>query len=151
MAVEIVDGDIFGEPVSDMLTDAVNCRGVSGAGLALAFKKRFPAYQKAYAEAAKTGNVRLGKVWVYETSSLMAPRWIVSFPTVHHWNDTADPAIIKKGLQHYRRVIEESNPRSVSVPALGCGLGGADWDIVSETIQECFEGLDANIKLFMPR
>ena len=150
MTLRIVEGDIFADPVSEMLTDANNCLGVSGAGLALAYKERFPEYQRAYAKACVDGLVKLGKVWVYETASMLPPRWIVSFPTIHHWRDIAYPADIEDGLKHYRRVIEELKPASVSVPALGCGLAGGDWAEIKELIEEHLGGLEPEIKIFAP-
>lgn len=42
-----VNEDIFSLNV-DMIINPVNCKGVSGAGLALAFKRRFPVSQKKY-------------------------------------------------------------------------------------------------------
>ena len=150
MSLSIVNGDMFAEPVSEMLTDANNCIGVSGAGLALAFKQKFPQYQKAYAQACHDGLVKLGSVWVYEMASMLPPRWIVSFPTIHHWRDTAEAANIEQGLRHYRRVIEELKPASVSVPALGCGLAGGDWTEIKGLIEEHLGGLETEIKLFAP-
>lgn len=150
MALTITEGDMFADPVSEMLTDANNCVGVSGAGLAFAFKQRFPEYQRAYAEACSRGEVQLGKVWVYETASMLPPRWIVSFPTIRHWRDSVNIDDIDRGLRHYRLVIEELNPASVSVPALGCGLAGGDWAEVRELIAEHLGGLEAEIRAFEP-
>ena len=142
---------MFDEPMSDMLTDAVNCLGISGAGLALAFKKMFPEYQSAYAEAARNGDVNLGSVWLYETGFLSPPFWIVSFPTIYHYNDITDTASIAKGIQHYRTIIEEVKPGTVSIPALGCGLAGGDWNTISRIIIDGLNGLDCDVKLFKPR
>lgn len=151
MALTISEGDMFAEPVSEMLTDSNNCMGVSGAGLALAFKRRFPEYQRAYAQACIQGEIQLGKIWVYETGSMLPPRWIVSFPTIHHWRDTADAANIEQGLRDYRRVIEELSPASVSVPALGCGIAGGDWTEIKELIAEHLSDLEADVRVFQPK
>lgn len=47
-----VNADIF-ELEVDMIVNPVNCKGVSGAGLALEFKKRFPVSQKRYEAVCK--------------------------------------------------------------------------------------------------
>ena len=40
---------------------------------------------------------------------------------------------------------------TVALPALGCGNGGLDWDIVSKMIQKYLGGLEANILVYTPR
>lgn len=46
------DADIFSLDV-DMIINPVNCKGVSGAGLALSFKRRFPVSQRRYENVCK--------------------------------------------------------------------------------------------------
>ena len=56
-----------------------------GKGVALQFKKAFPDNFKAYANACERGEVRPGRMFVYETQNLLGPRYIINFPTKRHW------------------------------------------------------------------
>lgn len=66
-------GDVLAEDV-DALVNAVNCVGVMGRGIALQFKKAFPANFEAYAAACKRGEVKPGRMFVFETGALTNPR-----------------------------------------------------------------------------
>ncbi len=51
----------FFDTYADILVNPVNCIGVSGAGLALAFKQIYPKQVETYALACRTGHVKIGK------------------------------------------------------------------------------------------
>lgn len=80
--IHYVTGDLLAAH-SEALVNSVNCVGVMGRGVALQFKRRFPANFKAYREACDWGEVRPGRMFVFETGALV-PRYIVNFPTKRH-------------------------------------------------------------------
>ena len=80
----------------EALVDTVNCVGVMGRGIALQFKKAFPANFKAYAAACKRWEVKPGRMFVFETGALTNPRYVVNFPTKRHWRG-------KSGSRTWRR------------------------------------------------
>ena len=67
--IEYKLGDILAEEV-EALVNSVNCVGVMGRGIALQFKNAFPENFKAYAAACKRGDVRRGRMFVFETGQL---------------------------------------------------------------------------------
>ena len=66
------NGDLLKADV-DALVNTVNTVGVMGKGIALQFKKAFPANFKAYAKACKDGEVVLGKMFVVDNGGLTTP------------------------------------------------------------------------------
>jgi len=66
------------EAEAEALVNAVNTVGVMGKGIALAFKKRFPANMAAYAKACKAGEVQTGRMFITETGELLGPRSIIA-------------------------------------------------------------------------
>jgi len=70
---------------ADALVNTVNTVGVAGKGIALQFRQAFPDNFRAYAKAAKQGEVVHGQMFVWETGHLSPPRLIVNFPTKRHW------------------------------------------------------------------
>lgn len=130
---EFKAGDLFAEPV-DAIVNTVNCVGVMGKGLALEFKRRYPGNFEAYRAACQAGQVRPGRVFVYRASGIGMPRFIINFPTKTHWRGRSRLEWIDDGLADLSRVIREEGIRSIAVPALGCDLGGLDWQDVRPRI-----------------
>ncbi len=77
-------GDILAEE-TEALVNTVNCVGVMGRGVALQFKRAFPENFKAYAARCKRDQMKPGRVFVFETGTIVPPRYIINFPTKRHW------------------------------------------------------------------
>ena len=134
-------GDVLAEDV-EALVNTVNCVGIMGRGIALQFKKTFPANFEAYAAACKRGEVKPGRMFVFETGALTNPRYIVNFPTKRHWRGRSRVADVEAGLKALAAEIRARNIRSIAVPPLACGLGGLAWDDVRPRIEAALAGFD---------
>lgn len=135
---------------AEALVNTVNEVGVMGKGIALMFKERFPESSRAYTEASKAGQVRVGKMFVTETNELF-PKWIIHFPTKRHWRNPSKLVWVKDGLEDLAKVIREYQITSVAVPPLGCGNGGLLWSDVRPLIEEALAGLqDVDVVVYEP-
>ena len=144
-------GDILAED-AEALVNTVNCVGVMGRGVALQFKKAFPENFRAYAEACRRGEVKLGAMFVFQTGTLTHPRTIINFPTKRHWRGNSRIEVVEAGLEDLVRVVRARDIRSMAVPPLGCGLGGLDWSIVRPRIAEALGSLNSlDVVVFEPR
>ncbi len=152
--ITIRRGDMFAEEV-DALVNPVNCVGVMGAGVALEFKKRWPAYEANYANDCEMGRMSL-------TQPMLWPdRWpsgrpvkLISFPTKQHWREKSRLREIELGLRNLATILKahEFDIRSVAIPALGCGLGGLAWNDVKDLMFQmlvCYVP-DTDIRLYEP-
>ncbi len=149
--IEYKTGDILGER-SQALVNTVNCVGVMGRGIALEFKKAFPDNFKAYEQACKLGKVVPGAMFVHQTNSLTSPRFIINFPTKRHWRSNSRIEDIESGLGALVSDLRRLNIESVAIPALGCGMGGLDWDEVRPLIEIAFADLpDIQVAVFEPQ
>ena len=119
-------GDILKADV-EALVNTVNCVGVMGRGVALQFRKAFPDNFKAYSEACAQGEVRPGRMFVYDLGTLTPSRYIINFPTKEHWKGKSKLAFIDAGLDALVGEIRSRGIRSIALPSLGCGLGGLKW------------------------
>lgn len=144
--LEFTQGDMFEAP-ADIRVNTVNCVGVMGAGVALAFKQRYPEMFKDYQSACKDGQVRPGRMYVWKA---LEGDWIINFPTKRDWRDPSRYEDIEAGLDDLRAYLESVGPVTVALPALGCGHGGLDWDRVSAMIRDKLDDLDAHILVFAP-
>ena len=144
-------GDILAED-AEVLVNTVNCVGVMGRGIALQFKKAFPGNFRVYAEACERGEVRPGRMFVFETGTLTNPRYIVNFPTKRHWRGNSRIEDIDAGLKDLARVVRERGIRSIAVPPLGSGLGGLEWSDVRPRVEKALRGFNnLDVVIFEPR
>jgi O-acetyl-ADP-ribose deacetylase (regulator of RNase III) len=135
----------------DALVNTVNTVGVMGRGVALQFKQAFPDNYAAYKRACDRGEVVPGRMFIFDTNRMGPQRYIINFPTKRHWKGKSRLSDIKDGLRDLVRVIHEYEIRSVALPALGCGNGGLDWEIVRPLIEHAFVELPGvEVLLFPP-
>lgn len=148
--LKIAQGDLI-RANTEAIINTVNCVGVMGKGIALQFKQAFPANYEAYRRACEAGDVELGKVFVFDTGSMIFPRYIINFPTKGHWKARSRLSDIANGLDDLREVILKRKISSVAVPPLGCGNGGLNWGEVEPLIREKLGDLqDVDVQLFAP-
>lgn len=144
--LEFVQGDMFDFP-ADIRVNTVNCVGVMGAGVALAFKQRYPEMFRDYERDCKDGRVKPGTIQVWKS---LSGDWIVNFPTKRDWRDPSRYEDIDAGLDDLRHYLDGLGPVTIALPALGCGHGGLDWARVSNMIRNKLAGADAHILVFEP-
>jgi O-acetyl-ADP-ribose deacetylase (regulator of RNase III) len=139
--IEYKTGDIIAED-AEALVNTVNCVGIMGRGIALQFKNAFPENFKAYAAACQRGEVRPGRMFVFETNQLTNPRLIINFPTKRHWRGKSRIEDIELGLEALVEEIRHRRIRSIAIPPLGSGLGGLNWSDVRPRIEQALRDLD---------
>lgn len=148
--ISFTQGNLL-EANTEALINTVNTVGVMGKGIALMFKEAFPENFKAYEEACKRKDVRVGQMFVTERRQLMGPKWIINFPTKKHWRHPSKLDWIEEGLEDLKRVIIENGVRSVAVPPLGSGNGGLEWGAVRSLIEQALGSLpDVDVIVFEP-
>src|SRR6266542_2686065 len=132
--IRYVQGDIL-DADAEALVNTVNCVGVMGRGIALQFKRAYPANFKAYAAACKRGEIQPGRMFVFSTGELTNPRYIINFPTKVHWRGKSRIEHIEAGLEALVEEIRARDIKSIALPPLGSGLGGLDWAEVRPLIE----------------
>jgi O-acetyl-ADP-ribose deacetylase (regulator of RNase III) len=140
-------GDLFESPAAAWV-NAVNCVGVMGKGVALEFKKRFPAMFESYRARCSAGQMTLGEPYLYRDAS---GRAIVNFPTKGHWRSPSRLADIERGLDFFAARAAHWGLTSVAMPSLGCGNGGLEWAEVGPLIWRKLHALPIDVDLYAPR
>ncbi|WP_419841893.1 macro domain-containing protein [Candidatus Poriferisodalis sp.] len=155
--------------------NTVNCVGVMGKGVALAFREqeRFAAMYRDYRRRCTNGEVKPGEPYMFPPQSSgaletveqrsffdpgepMAPEvqpepWVLNFPTKQHWRGRSKIEYIENGLAHLERHYEEWNITSLALPALGCENGGLRWTVVGPLLRERLSQLRIPVFLYLPR
>lgn len=151
MAINSVNGNLLKQHDVDAIVNTVNCVGVMGKGIALQFKKQWPANFKAYATACKNEQVKLGSMFIYELGPLATPKYIVNFPTKGHWRSASRLVDIETGLQDLAKQINHFAITSIAIPPIGCGLGGLPWSDVKPLIVKHLGAIEhLDVRLFEP-
>ena len=139
-------GNLFSSQ-AQTLVNTVNCVGVMGKGVALAFKEHFPDMYKDYVRLCETSRVRLGEPYLYKQ---LAGPWVLNFPTKDHWRSVSRLSDIVEGLNYLEQHYRDWGITSLAVPPLGCGQGGLEWRVVGPTLYRHLQRLDIPIELFAP-
>jgi len=126
------------EAEAEALVNTVNCVGFMGKGIALQFKQAWPENFDAYAKACKAGEVRPGRMFIWETGRMINPKFIINFPTKRDWRGKSRIEDIKSGLRALIVDVRRLGIRTIAVPPLGCGNGGLDWRAVRPLIEAAF-------------
>jgi O-acetyl-ADP-ribose deacetylase (regulator of RNase III)/uncharacterized protein YwgA len=150
MTIEFKNGNMFLEP-AQALVNTVNCVGVMGKGVALEFKKRWPANFKAYKKLCDAKELSPGEMFIFDTKELFAPegpQYLINFPTKAHWRQKSKLSFVEDGLDALRETIEKNGIKSIAIPPLGCGNGGLDWAEVKPLIESKLSDLQ-NVKIIV--
>jgi len=145
--IKIARGNLIKQN-TEALVNTVNCEGFMGKGVALQFKLAFPDNFEFYQKACRNNEVHPGKMLVYETRGLENPKYIINFPTKIHWRQKSRYEFIEEGLKDLIEIIKAKSIHSISLPPLGCGLGGLDWTKVRPIIESAFMDLP-NVEMFL--
>jgi O-acetyl-ADP-ribose deacetylase (regulator of RNase III) len=121
---------IFDHPPDVALVNPVNCVGVMGKGLALKFKKRWPAMFEDYHNDV----LEPGHCYVY-----LSAENVINVTTKDHWRN---PSRIEWVGDIIRKLSYlEYEYQEIAIPKLGCGLGGLHWPDVRALMVQYLEPL----------
>jgi O-acetyl-ADP-ribose deacetylase (regulator of RNase III) len=137
-------GDIF-ESKAQVIVNTVNCQGVMGKGLALAFKQRYPAMFPVYQQECKAGRLRIGRPSLYKES---AP-WILNFPTKDTWKANSKIEYLEKGLEYFIANYKKAGITSVAFPKLGAQNGKLSWDDVGPLMAKYLSSLEIDVYIYI--
>ena len=146
MDMKILIGNIF-ETKAKTIVNTVNCVGIMGKGIALEFKKRYPAMYDDYKYRCTKKLLKPGCPYFY--SDLLGTS-IVNFPTKDDWRQQSNIDYIIKGLEWFKDNYEKYNIESIAFPPLGCGNGGLLWEDVGPIMYQYLKDLPIDIEIYAP-
>lgn len=130
--------------------NTVNCVGVMGKGITLEFKNRYPEMFSDYQKWCKNGIVRPGRVipWHDQEHDVI----VLNAVTQGHWKNPSKIIYIKTVLENiYAFLGSQRDDHIITLPALGCGNGGLDWDVVKGLIKQHLTFMPQIIYVFEPK
>jgi len=142
--IQYQKGDIF-DSKAHVIVNTVNCEGVMGKGLALAFKERYPAMFAVYQQECKAGKLRIGRPTLYKAST----PWILNFPTKDHWRPPSKLEYLEKGLEYLAANYQKAGIQSIAFPKLGAQNGKLSWDDVGPLMAKYLSQLDIDVYIYI--
>lgn len=146
---------------ADVLVCTTNVTGpygrpAMGAGIAKAFKMRWPSVLAAYSPDCLSGALTAGQCRLYdlpETRDLLSqnirPRRWAAFCTKRSWQDKSEYGWVQTGLVDLVRLLHEGHHTSVAIPRLGCSNGGLDWSRVYPLIIDAFKDSPVAVHIYI--
>ena len=127
-------GDILTFP--GVIVSPVNCEGVSGAGLALQIKNKYPEADAWFSDLCKAGKVKPGTVCFSREAG------VVFFPTKDQWRYPSKMEYIHSGLENFSHLVKYWDVKTIAFPLLGAGLGGLDIEQVKTVMHSYLDPLN---------
>lgn len=131
-SIQTVEGNLF-DAVAEVFVNPVNCQGVMSKGIAKEFKQRYPAMFAEYQEFCKRGDLYPGWVHVWD-SQIVNPCYIFNLATKDQWRASSQMKWVLSGIHKSMEMMNHLHLKTIAMPALGCGEGHLNWDVVQSAI-----------------
>lgn len=120
----------------ECLVNTINTEGVMGKGIALEFKKRYPAMFNKYREACLRGEIKAGDIWTWKEPG---GKLIFNAATKGPWRWPSRYEFIESCLRNLAEEAWRCDEPRIALPPLGCGNGGLEWHRVHDMILRAHE------------
>jgi O-acetyl-ADP-ribose deacetylase (regulator of RNase III) len=148
MTIILKQGDIF-KSKCEALVNPVNCEGVMGAGLALKFKQKFPINYRVYREKCLNGSISPYNP-IYVSLEQENGKIIFHVVTKDKWVEKSSLLLVENSLTMLSSILANRPDLSIAIPALGCGLGGLNWEEVEPLMRKHLINLSNYIEIYKP-
>jgi O-acetyl-ADP-ribose deacetylase (regulator of RNase III) len=132
MPVTFVKGDLFHTEGVHAYANGCNASGAMDAGVAAAFKKRFPRMFDEYRQRCEDGRFSLGDVFVWSEGDEV----VYNLAIQQNWKTRSKLPALSRAVRKMAKLAEQSGVKRVGLPRLGAGLGGLDWRRVKSVLEE---------------
>lgn len=146
--LQFVEANLFELPVQTRV-NATNTQGIMGAGIAKAFKDRYPRMFKGYKLCCEEDYHTVARPHLFRMNS--KDDWILNLATKDMVWNPSNLQNIALGLVWLLGNCEKQKITSIGFPALGCGLGGLKWEDVKPVMQTFLEQMDIPVYVCKPQ
>lgn len=134
-------GDLLTAP--DLcIAHGCNAQGVMGSGVASALRNKWPIVYKNYSSVHNKEGLELGHVYpchVYIEHRLHQPeKKVYNCITQKFYgrdgHQYVDYSAIRACMSKLRTILQATGQTSISMPKIGAGLGGGEWEVIEKII-----------------
>jgi O-acetyl-ADP-ribose deacetylase (regulator of RNase III) len=138
MPTTFVKGDLFEDakdvPAPKAFAFAADCSGSMEKGIAVAFKKRWPAFAEAYAARATGGKMQLGDVFSWREGDV-----VVYALGILQGEKKAKVSTLARAIDSMLAQAASDGVARIALPRIGAGKGGIDRLRVKRVLTEAGE------------
>lgn len=139
MPIEYKVGDLL-EAREPYIAQGCNAQGVMGSGVAKVWRKKWPDSYEDYHNEFKTNGLFLGQVVFHHTSKFPQPV-LCNCITQDFYGRDGGPYVSYDAVRSCMKELQKmAAGQAIAMPKIGAGLGGGDWNIISEIIEEEIKG-----------
>ncbi len=120
----------------DVIVHGCNCFCTMGAGIAKGIKRKLPEAYKADLETKKGDKTKLGTISFAEINTENGTLVVVNGYTQFDWRGNGRKVDYEAIRNVFRMVKSKFAGKRIGYPAIGAGLAGGEWHIISEIIEE---------------
>lgn len=124
----------------DVIIHGCNCFCTMGAGIAKGIKHEFPEAYQADLQTASGDSDKLGTISHAKTKTAHGELIVVNGYTQFNWRGSGKKADYDAIRQVFRALKENFQGLRIGYPAIGAGLAGGDWSVISAIIEEELAG-----------
>ena len=147
MPTTFVKGDIFEDTTAEgarrAFAFAADCSGAMDRGVAVAFRKRWPALAEALAARAAGGKMQLGDVFTWRDGDV-----VVYALGVHQGEKKPKVSHLERALAAMLAEAAADGVSRVALPRVGAGKGGLDWARAKRVLVELGEASPVSLVVF---
>jgi len=125
-------GDIFQTEGLRAYAHGCNCAGAMDAGVAVAFKKKWPQMYEEYRERCEQKRFGLGDVFTWTEGDEI----VYNLGIQEHWKQKAQLPALSRSLTKMAELATHAKVERVGLPRIAAGLGGLDWPRVKKVLNE---------------
>jgi O-acetyl-ADP-ribose deacetylase (regulator of RNase III) len=144
MSTTFVKGDLFETPEIRAYAHTVNCAGTMDAGVAIAFKKRWPRMFEDYQLRCKDRRLALGDVFVWNEDDVV----VYNLATQQSWRARSKLPALSRAVKKMLDLAAAAGVKKIGLPRIGTGLGGFDWKRVRSILEEHGAGSPVELVVF---
>ena len=119
--MKVVKGDLFDYSV---IAHGCNAKGIMGAGIAKAFRDKFPKMHYTYSTLCDQDLLGGGDVHAWKENGVLGFNIISQIKP----GAAAKTAFIEAGLETAMRLASAAGSKELAIPLIGCGIGGLNWE-----------------------
>ena len=157
MPIKLIKGDLLTNS-GGVIAHGVNCRGGFGSGIAGQIAKQYPNVKEEYLKYHKEVGWQLGDIQIigcfkteagsstspYSTSGCIVINCATQDAYGHDGKLYANYHAIERVCKKLRHFCIDEHHR-LALPKIGCGLGGADWNVVEEIYENVFHDMEVRV------
>jgi O-acetyl-ADP-ribose deacetylase (regulator of RNase III) len=144
------EGDLFSNTAL-AIGHGVNRRGLMGAGIAVAFKQKFPLMYEQYALMCNRQLLPMGEVFPYYVGD---GRWVYNLVTQDAPGPNANLYSVQASVMKAMRHANDYGVPRIAIPQVGCGIGGLRYEDVRKVLNDVahvwHQSVDLEIVTYKP-